>query len=686
MEWKRVFCSKKRMGALLLLTILCGAVFVYDSAGGFSIGELRAAIHTGEYAKDLANRLQTEENISDPIARELERLWCEAEIDLRKIDAAENLQRQAAHIAGYSAFLRGIETQAKTMSQAAIFQKNGSFSNRNLEKTVRDFRPLAGITLTFDNSLALETWLQNRSCDFFFIVGLSLFVFALLEERKKGLLQVIRSCRKGRNPLALQRLGILAEASILCAALFQGLPLVLSASLNGGLGSLSRPVQSIAAFGVCPLRLTAGEWLMRYFLLRAGFGFVLAVLLWVLLSAFDSIPFPLTILGVTAGVELGFYYGIPEQSILSPLKYCNLISLVDLSSFDTAYCNLNFFGFPVGKQRAVLLLAALLLAGSIFFLLQNRYSYSSSPWFDKLTGLLRKAMGFLHSRFPLGLWEADKSLRFSFGAMLLAAAVVTALNTDYLVRSPADPDAEYAAYRADLLGELTDSDLYFARANADSPALQRLRGEVDSIKETAESGSYAPWLVDQAAFDGIYGLYSIRQQRLRFLLSMLFITALCAGIGAFEGQSGVVYLLKSTRYGRKRLRRCKLALAAVYAFAVWAVVSGCEFATYMGASACNALAAPVQNFGVSIPVTLGGYLTMLYALRLVMLVAISWLAFGIGSRCKTLANAYLWSAALLVLPAGLTVIGFEICKWFSLLVPVTATEVLQKIVPIFMLI
>lgn len=684
MEWKRVFCSRKRLGALLLLLVLCAAVFVYEEAGGFSIADLKETYHAGQYAAELSESWKNEEDLSALLDAEMERLWNEEPVSVRRIAVLEHFQKQIRHLTSYEAYLQRIQEQALTISQAAIFRTDGSFSNRNLEKTAKDFLPMSGTKTVFGNSLAAEAWLQSPAGDIFFLCGIVLFVFAFLEERKTGLLQVIRSCKHGRRRLTLTRLAILAAASVLCAILFSGTTLGLSALLNGGLGDLSRQVQSLDAFKTCTLKLSLGGWILRYFFLRAFFGLVTGTLLWCLVSRYDRIQFPLAILGLIAAVELASYTMLPEQSVLSFFKYCNLFSLIELSRFDTVYRNLNLFGYPIGKQAVIFAVSSALLFISAYLMLCRQYVFHSASWFEQLTGGLRKRFGLLHSRYSLLQWEAFKSLRFSFGILFLSLFLIAVLNMDFVVRKPTDPDERYAAYRNDLLGPLADSDTYFQQLQSDSASVQRLREEVSSIRQTAAAEDYEPWLVDQAAFDGVYGKYSLGRQQLHVLVSLVFVVMLCSGIGAFERQSHMSSLLRASKSGRKKLKRRKLLLAAIYAAVIWGCVAAAEFAAYTNYTLQSALSAPVKNFLRSFPlsVSLRIYLLMLYALRLLMLTAAAWLSYAIGCRCRTVAKAYLLTSAVLLLPSALTVIGLDACKWVSLIVPAVGTELLLSCLPL----
>ena len=78
-------------------------------------------------------------------------------------------------------------------------------------------------------------------------------------------------------------------------------------------------------------------------------------------------------------------------------------------------------------------------------------------------------------------------------------------------------------------------------------------------------------------------------------------------------------------------------------------------------------------------VSLGQYLTILYALRLVMLIGVAEAALTIGLFCSNIRISYFVSTVVMGFPALLTALGAEIFKWVSPLVPVASAELMWSI-------
>lgn len=109
------------------------------------------------------------------------------------------LQEQSPNLAGdymasYPDYIAGMEDQAEQMRRASIFNKPGTFSYRNVQKTPEDFRKNRGLTLKFGSSAGLEALSRFFLTDVLVLFLTLLFAVRLFrEEREKGLLPLVRS-------------------------------------------------------------------------------------------------------------------------------------------------------------------------------------------------------------------------------------------------------------------------------------------------------------------------------------------------------------------------------------------------------------------------------------------------------------------------------------------------------------
>lgn len=737
-EWKRVFCDRQRIVIVLLITVFCLALFLTSVLGTIQPNILKDTLEANKYVKYLYSEweaLDTLELIEAVKAEQsclsnyyyyvqdfdfIEPVFNnddEAATSVSHIpyyisqsEDAEELTRtfdiffsrlsvirsQIEHINGYNDYLSKVQEQAKTQSQVSIFNQSGSFSSKNLQKTAEDFERLDGVNVTFGNNLGIESWLKFNLADYFFLAIMVVVVLSFLEERKKGLWSVVRCTRNGRARLGLERIGVLLSASSLAAVLIYGIPLIISLATNSGFDGLDRSLQSLESFKTCTLRITISQWLVQYFAVKVASGLLLGLLLWCILGSLANVQFSLSVLGVTLVGEYILFEYLPVQSFLNVFKYFNIFSFVHTSRLYTNYLNINLFGNAIGIRSLMLTVLPIAIA---FFALwamliqTKRYPEGNKDILSKISHLVNKIIDLFRTRLSLGGWEVYKVLVFQFGIFIIAGILIVTNSLSYSVYIE-ERDYWYQAYLEDAEGPIDNSfEEYLARAKENinssmnefelTSALDRIEREIKEIKERAEEGGYAPWLVDYKTYASVYGNESCDRQRLNAAIAICLLAFSCAGIAAFERQSGVEKMVRSTKRGRSSLFAGKTIVASLMAVTVWCAVYLREFFAFVADNGIETLSAPVKNIAMlsqfPLEISFAGYLAMLYAIRLIMLILTSFIALLISHYCLRITTSYIVNLAVLGLPALLVILGADVLKYISPLIPVSSAEIMWSL-------
>lgn len=738
-EWKRIFANARLWGLLLLMAVLGMALFALSltSLGGQetiwrmlnniqfysdAVEDLRSASpeerlalledkesrvlafqywHGGADEGGFSSPEEAYRSIADMPAlieaatHEDDRVYS-AVVTHYWQSSFPTLRAQAGYIAGYPAYIDRIQTQARLQSQTSIFGAEGSFSRRNLEKTAADFETMRGVEATFGNDQGVETWLDFELADYLHLAGIVLFVMALLEDRKKGLWNVVRTCPNGRLRLGLHRLGILTAGSALCTVLFSLLPLFFSLSLYGGWADLGRTLQSLESFRTSTLHTTILGWLGQYVGLKIAAGLLIGLILWCVLGCVSNIQFSSGVLGLILAAEYALYNFLPVQSVWNVFKYFNLFSYVHTSTIDTQYLNVDLFGYPVGTRT--MLLTALPVFGLLFalwamYLQCFRRPDGNRDILGSAAQYINRFLDFFRARFSLGMWEAYKGLILQFGVVLLAVMVFATQDLEYRAFRQ-EQDLWYQAYLTDAEGPIDqgmDDYLSLARANIEyardpsslMSALDRLEKRVDALRRRGQEGGFAPWLVDPLIPESYYGTISVARQRFNAALAITFVAFCCAGLGAFEPHFAMTAQIRSAKRGRGALFFRKALLAVGFAVAVWAMIYLRELWDFLGREAPAVLDAPVQNLDALMrfpwPLTFRGYLTVLYGMRLVMLILTALVALCLSHCMSSLQSAYLLCVGVLGVPAFFAAFGIDALQWVSPIVPVSGAELLWGI-------
>lgn len=642
-----------------------------------------------EYIEDLPDIAQTvREHDNDGLYR----------IYTAYYNALDELQKEISHLDGYGEYLAGIQSQAEIRSQVSVFSKPGGFSINNLTKTAKDFESILNVEVQFGNGRGIERWLNFKLGDYFHLITIIAIVLSFLEERKRGLWPTIRATWGGRSRMGLTRIAILLAGSAAATLLYSALPFLLSMALHGGWGDLMRSLQSVESFGTCPLRVSILEWLVQFFVVKTLAGTLVGLLLWCVLGSIANPQFSISVLGVTLAVEYALYTFLPVQSALNGLKYFNIFAYVHTATLYTQYLNVNLLGFAVGIRQIALW--GIVIFGVLFVvwvtLLQSFHRPEGNRDFlSRISLPINGALDVLRARLTVGGWEGYKMLVYQYGIFLLILVYLIAGQLTFLYASSEPIDHWYSSYISDMAGPIdssTDSYLAHARESAEHSsdavqlvsALDRVETQVELLRDRAEQGGYDPWIVDDFYYDVGYGPQSLNKQRFNAAVAVLLTALLAAPILAFERQAGVVAMLRSTPRGRGRLLRRKAVTAALLGGFVWGCVYIRELQTFLDwIPSPKTLAAAVQNIDAlaEFPfiVSLGQYLTILYALRLVMLIGVAEAALTIGLFCSNIRISYFVSTVVMGFPALLTALGAEIFKWVSPLVPVASAELMWSI-------
>ena len=735
-EWKRVFSDTRRLILALTVTALCAVLFlssllyriepgafgdmlaaqkaartIYSQCEDKSCGEIIALcdeitvkisaycsyINGGTYADENGTFDDVEAYVSEMFPRLIS--LSDDAYDVNRsggvlLTAVNEIRAEAEHIDGYGDYLSSIEKQAQVMSGVGIFQgsvERDGFTSENIKKTADDYAEMRDVEVIFANGAAVEHWISYSYADYFFLVMIVLIVLAFLEDRKGGLWHVIRSCKNGRASLGITRLEILICGSLVSTVLIYCVPLMLSCAVSGGIGDVQRPIQSLVSFRSCTAAVSVLGWLVRYFILKVLSGVFIGLLFWCVLGTLSSPQFSLAVLGAVLVSEYALYEFVPAGNALDIFKYLNIFSYIRISDLYTDYVNINMFGQALGVRGvmlSVMVCAVLGLAVFAVLIQAKRRPEGHRSILSGVETMLSRFLDVIRTRLSLGGWEMYKSLVYGGGIIIVAAVVILGGSLDFRGIVPVNGgDYVYNALVIDREGVIDDSfDEYVERIRESDAGAElanvadRLERDADAIRERATVGGYEPWLVYETNYRIYFGDYAVSVQRLNSTAAILFTVFLCVSGITYEYQSGTVYMVRSLKRGRSALLTRKLLAAALFAVIAWASVYLREISDFIAYCQPKTFSAPVQNLGAlaqfPLKITIGQYILLLNALRLVMLTSVSFISLFIGSFTKNVLGAYLLGTAVLVLPAVLTVLGLDVMKYFSLVLPVSAAELL----------
>ena len=604
----------------------------------------------------------------------------------RRSEVLNSLEQQLKHLQSYPAYLIQVQNNVERNKALSIFNKEGSFSSRNNEKTGADFP--TEVELRLDSDLALTAFVKDV------LGGYSLLVFTLyltlqfLLERKRGLWSLIHGAPEGRGRLAVKRAILLLLGVALGTLVLLGGKLIFFALHCGGLGALSRNVQSLAVFDDFPWVMPVWAFLLGYFLLKILGMWLLGMAVWAILQAVNYLPLALCTAGVALAAEFAMFTFIRDSFVMVVFRYVNLFALVDVPKVALHYLNLNFFGWPVqGFLLSVFLIPPML--GLLFWvnvlLASRKKPVSRQNSLLKLVDGIRVPFSRAVSRLRLFGLELFKLLWLQKGLLILLLLAVYSFG----VLEPQYPDEnlydkELAAYAASMQGPITpellaevDSRIATYSTYQASETVQTQLGILRRLREECADSLAAKdghWLIDPLPYAALISSPSesnpVFYQREIAVVLLLALTLLLHSAFSQEQQSRVSQLLQGTPRGGAVLWRKKLGAALLLTVLVWLLFEAGELYRIVDKYGELVLSAPIHSLECFADwpesLSLGTGILIYLLLRLLAMAAATGVILLISSCCRQNNVSLLLSCAVLVLPACLSYMRMGLLDSLSL--------------------
>ncbi len=638
--------------------------------------------------------------------------------------AVSAVSEELAHITGYRSFIKDMQTRADTMLKASIFAKKGSFSNNNIQKTPKDFAPLADLPLALGYENGIVAVSSFRAGDLLVPAAIFLFcVYLFLHEYDTGLARLVRTTSRGRGRTAAAKLAALVTLTIGFSALLYAETLAAGGVLYG-YGDLSRYIQSCPSFRDCTIPMSVGGYLFLFWLTKLGAAALTAAISALLFALCGGGKSAFTVLALYGAASFVCYRFIHAASWLNLLKFVNIFSAWDVYGFYRLYLNINFFSIPL--NRMILCAAAGLLAFPLCLFFGGR-CWASGKSFDFAARLYGRIAAWFTSRYrsrPLsgsvGLSRHELRKCFFTGKAWIypvAALCVTALAWDteplklatveeaayklyanywsgpltarkideieaeaaYISAIPSKLDALGEAYRR---GELEADACRSAYRELAAYAEKRTRGFEQFYDQYTEALSLpkniAPAIVDTISAD--YWFDNETRDLLRGLFCVLLCILACAKIFPLDGERGLTPLLRSTQNGRKPLISRKLIAALTATALIWAFLYAAPFATLLCKYRLSFVSdmrntEAFRSLRVGLPI--GALIALASLLQLLAACMVSVWTLWLSRKMRKASFGILFAAALFGLPFLLSAVGVD---FLAALSPVAAFTPYQAVV------
>ena len=566
-EWKKLIRSKLVVGLFILLTLTNLLTMYYMER------------EKEEYYYIYLN------------ATEYEKYLRGEEISVRPYYYEEEKEDAAKYVQEYETFISGMENRAEIMKQSMLYQDEDSFLYRDLEKSLKDYEPLYDLRVSVGNYYGVSAYLTYSYGIFFLLAFLMVLVYCLLiAERDSGKLLLAKYNKLGHSEYALAKYGAILSGGLLFTLLQEAVSIGCYSYLYGWKG-LSAPIQSIAAFRNCPVRITITEAVILVILAHIGCMVLFASLIYAAGTWFKNTYYIL--IAILGGLlaEFLFYKLVQTKSGINGLKVVNLFYLWNGESLLGQYVNLDVLSRPVSSYVVILIISLLVvflavISGTLLFdrTLQVRRQSVFDVIYEKLSIRRRCHSSILYFEFKKTLIQEKKVLVIVF-AILLTGCMHQDIQAPRYGSTLGEAVYHYhMGYMAGRVNMETLSHVVDAVKEQESLE-RRLEGVTDEDERMILSAVYtqnqeglellmpqvkALWAKEKGRgkyfVDELYykeELLDTRKSCVGVLVTVLLMTVLISGIFTMDSNKNMKVLINTTLYGGRRLLLLRLFTGVV---------------------------------------------------------------------------------------------------------------------------
>ncbi|MGL4990646.1 MAG: hypothetical protein ACRC57_05710 [Sarcina sp.] len=291
------------------------------------------------------------------------------------LDVLNKYLEQLKYKNSYSQYVETVLNQANNMGSYSVFQKNNSFSNKNMLKTKDEYSKIRKLDIGMDISDGIVKSTSFGITDLLIIIIISVMVFYLItEEKNQETISLANTMKHGKLKFCLSKISCIILVSIIITIVFYGINIILGEYLYG-FGDLSRSIQSINKFVESTLLINILEYILLFIVSKLLIIVTIALAITFLAIILKEVKIVYASIFIFTLMQYSLYKFIPENSYLSLFKFINIFSFADVFNILSKYKNINLFNFAINLKFLFFVICIVGLLGlyiiSVYYLKNN---------------------------------------------------------------------------------------------------------------------------------------------------------------------------------------------------------------------------------------------------------------------------------------------------------------------------
>ena len=608
------------------------------------------------------------------------------------------------YMLSYDEHIDSVIQNAEKMKKSDVLYLERSFSKDNIDKTQKDFENMKKINVSIGNDRWIEKIVNYEFVEYFVLILIVVGVIIIVDERKKGLWEIVFATKNGRNVLALKRVALLTTLSFLGVIILAIENIIIAASLSGGVGDVFRSIQSVSLFRNVTLETNILQYISLIYLWKAISLSTVGMLFYILATSIKSYILPMLLLFFILFGEILLYKTLSVISVWGPLKSINIVSGLFSQDIMKDYSNVNVFGKAIDSYNCMILTSMLLfvLFGVLLIVLGKRKPFSIGE------SIIARVLGRVSYRLKLYrhnsmlIHEMHKQLwivKVLFACILMLMISVITIDMDevnygysekvynqymdmlegkvnfekkiYLENEAAIWQSKYDETYLEL-DKLIQEGGSIYQIEALQKKMEQYMISVEIVKEieglcnkllNLEEKGYNAEFVNETGYNNYLGEKSFDINLRTTMINMLFVVFAVSGIYAYENSQNGRLLTYPTKYGRTRFYITKCVTAFIITLFIYVVSSISVLFEINYKYGLNGITADAQSIylfeDLNFKCPIWAVILGIHLIKLLMLYAMSLAVMFISSKSKNVITAILVSVILFILPALLVYMGYE---------------------------
>lgn len=616
-----------------------------------------------------------------------------------QIAAQDKLQKNK--IDNYGKYLIKIKEDGTNMQSIVLFSKNNKFQLNNAKRTVKAYEAVKNVKPVYGNYKVIEKITEFGLTDIIlFVMVVQIALILVSQEIKKGMLDLLKSCRDGRLNLIVNKMTALSITSAIAIIIVYGIKFIQS-YIKYGLSGINVPIQSVRGFYEFALPMQIWQYIIIYFLAKWIVICIIGITVIGIISLVKNETVTYGIILISTSVSLLISNGIDWNMSTAVFKMLSPATLLNTKSFMAKYININVLQHPFELFKWTLIIMAVYLLTSIVFAM---YSFTT-----------KKVIKLPHLRFDKerknaeiktkGILYYERKKIFNVNKVIFFVIILVVIQGYFLKQDNTKMeyhDKCYANYISKVYGvpneksqeyldteqqryddiqtgydEITekyingkvDQQAYvMASQEYDSQMMpyedfQRVQEKNNYLKELKRDQGIDGWFTNDLIFDYILGDISIYDKDLSFLLLFIVAVFCIVPIFTYDRQKEMQKLLDTTYYGRSKLIKNKYLNAILISIVLWGIETIPWLVILLRAYKPNGLMAPVQSLvqlqDFPLHISILAALILIYLCKCMGMVLLGLLVVGISDFSPDYIKNVIISMGIIVMPVVLYMLGVE---------------------------